>query len=268
MDYKIVGKWALVTGSSRGTGAAIARALAEEGATVLVHDAQGISPREVVDSIVERGGRAFGVEGDIKTNAGANAVLEQARRHTGVIDILINNFGQAAGGKWWTTEDADWLDAYETNTLSSVRMIQRFAPAMREQGWGRVVQLATVGVFHPNSRMPHYYAAKAALANLGLSLARELSGSGVTVNTVSPGFIRTPEVEQYFLHLAEKHGWGKDWNEVERRGVEKLMPNFVGRMARVEEIAQAVAFLSSEGAAFINGVNLRVDGGALGSSVG
>ena len=111
--------------------------------------------------------------------------------------------------------------------------------------------------------MPHYYAAKGALATLGVSLTKELSGSGITVNTVSPGYIRTPELEAGFRLKAEKKGWGGDWADIERKIVETEFPNACERLATREEVAELVAFLCSERAAFINGQNIRIDGGAV-----
>jgi 3-oxoacyl-[acyl-carrier protein] reductase len=174
----------------------------------------------------------------------------------------VNNFGVPAGGGWGDVTPADWVDIFQKNTLSAVRMIDRFVPGMRDRGWGRVVQLTTIGTTRPNARMPHYYASKAALANLTVSLAKDLSGSGVTVNTVSPGLIHTPELEAYFRHRAAKRGWGEDWSKIETEGVREMMPNPLGRMARVGEVADLVAFIVSERAGYLNGANLRIDGGA------
>jgi NAD(P)-dependent dehydrogenase (short-subunit alcohol dehydrogenase family) len=146
--------------------------------------------------------------------------------------------------------------------LSAVRMIDRFVPGMRTRQWGRVIQLSTIGALRPNKRMPHYYAAKSAMANLTASLAKELAGTTITVNTISPGLIHTPEVEASFRSLAQRRGWGDDWAEIEARGVELLMPNPSGRMARREEVADLVAFVASERASYLNGTHLRIDGGA------
>ncbi len=104
--------------------------------------------------------------------------------------------------------------------------------AMRERGWGRVIQLATIGVLSPNARMPYYYASKGALASMSVSLCKELAGTGITVNTVSPGLIRTSEVEASFRATAAKRGWGEDWPSIEARVVEAFMPNPCGRMRR------------------------------------
>ena len=114
--------------------------------------------------------------------------------------------------------------------------------------------------FHIN-----YYAAKAALANTTVSLCRELAGSGVTVNTVSPGYVRTPEVEAWVRRWARKRGLEGDWGDIVAAFCEAEYPNPCGRIGECEEIADLVCFLCSERAGFINGQNLMIDGGALAS---
>jgi len=266
MDLGLDGKLALVTGSNRGTGSLIARAIAREGATVAVHGPSEGSQEAVLGAIAASGGEAFAVSGDITTDAGAARVLGELAGRGASVDVLVNNLGGPSGTRWFETATEPWIEAYQANTLSMVRMIHGCVPGMKARGWGRVIQLATIGVWRPNARMPDYYAAKAAVASLTASLARELSGTGVTVNTVSPGLIHTPEVEAYLRSRAARKGWGEDWEQIEARGVEDLMPNACGRMAKPEEVADLVLFLASDRAGYVNAVNLRIDGGALGLS--
>ena len=262
MDLGLTGKRALVTGSSRGTGAAIAKALAREGATVIVHgNAEGDQER-IASELVDAGGVAHAVTGDVTTDEGARAVVEATMALVGGLDVLVNNFGQATGGTWDDPSSDGFLRSYQVNTLSAVRMVHGFVAGMRERQHGRIVQITTIGTTRPGPRMPEYYAAKGALATLTVSLAKELAGTGVTVNTVSPGLIRTGEMEGYFRHLASKHGWGDDWEQIEARGVHKLTGVRASRMARPEEVADLVAFLASERAAYLTGGNYRIDGGA------
>jgi NAD(P)-dependent dehydrogenase (short-subunit alcohol dehydrogenase family) len=262
MDLGLGGKRAIVTGSNRGTGAVIARLLAQEGAIVCVHGNTDADQAKIAMEIRANGGIAHAVTGDITTDDGAALVSARVADLVGGIDVLVNNLGQPSGGKWETADTADFIASYQVNALSAVRMIRAFVPAMRSQGYGRVIQITTIGTTRPNSRMPEYYAAKAALANMTVSLAKDVAESGVTVNTVSPGLIHTPETESYLRYLAEKRGWGDIWEEVEKKGVLELTGSRAGRMAEPLEVAALVAFLASEHAGYLNGGNFRIDGGA------
>ena len=111
--------------------------------------------------------------------------------------------------------------------------------------------------------MPHYYSAKGALATLTVSLAKELGPRGITVNLVSPGLIRTPEVEAQYLKQAKDAGWGNDFETAEEKITEKFFPNPLKRIATRQEVADVILFLASARASFVNGQNIRVDGGAV-----
>lgn len=257
MKLGLDGRIALVTGSHRGTGWVIAERLAEEGAIVLAH-----RPEPWGEQALPKGA-AGGTWGELRSDAGAEQVCRQALAHAGRVDVLINNFGAADEHAWFAANATDWVDAYQTNVLSAQRMITGLAPTMQRNGWGRIIQLGTVGSTQPNARRPAYYAAKSALVSLTVSLAQTLGGHGITVNVVSPGYIRTPEIEAAFRAKAQREGWGDDWSDIERRIVARRFPNPIGRIARREEVADLVCFVASERAAFVNGQNLRIDGGAL-----
>ena len=257
MQLRFNDKTALVTGADRNTGAIIAQQLALSGARVIVH-----SNRDA-GSAAQAQGCGDWVAGDIATEPGCEAVLQQLQDKSLHVDILVNNYGTASFGKWGTATTADWLDMYQKNVLSVARLVQGLVPGMRRNGWGRIVNLGTIGSHRPGKIMPHYYAAKGALANLGVSLAQDLAGTGITVNTVSPGLIHTPELEQGYRERAHKRGWGQDWRAIEKRIVAEDFPNPCGRLATREKVASLVVFLCSEQAGFINGQNIRIDGGAV-----
>jgi NAD(P)-dependent dehydrogenase (short-subunit alcohol dehydrogenase family) len=261
MNLELASRRILVTGSSRGTGAGIARVLAREGASVFVHGFELEAAEVVASAICAEGHFAQAVAGDIRTDAGARSVAAAA----GEIDVLVNNYGVAEGGSW-ESPTSDWIDIYEKNVLSGVRLVQAFTPGMKNRGWGRVLFVSTVGYARPNSRMPHYYASKMALVNMTLSLAKELAYTGITVNCISPGVIATAEIREMFERRAIQKGEPSDWASLERKIAHGEMPNPAGIVGTPEDIGELVAFLVSDRARYINGANIRIDGGAADST--
>ena len=261
MNLDLTSKRALVTGSSRGTGAGIARVLAREGATVFVHGFELEATESVASSIRAEGHVAHAVVGDIRNDDGAQRVAAAV----GEIDILVNNYGVAEGGSWQSAT-ADWIDIYEKNVLSGVRLVQALTPGMRARAWGRVLFVSTVGYARPNSRMPHYYASKMALINMTLSLAKELAHTGITVNCISPGIIATAEIREMYERRAIQKGEPSDWASLEQQIVRGDMPNPAGIVGTPEDIGELVAFLASDRARYVNAANIRIDGGAADST--
>lgn len=260
MQLNLDQKLTLVTGSNRNTGEIIAQSLLRSGADVVFHsnECDGSAAR-----VAHEAGAQHSVEGDIATAEGCAAVVDQLSTQGLVVEILVNNYGTASFGKWDTVPDESWLDMYQKNVLSVARLVQALTPAMKGAGWGRIVNLGTVGSHRPGKIMPHYYASKGALANLGVSLAQELANTGITVNTVSPGLIHTPDLEAGYRARARKKGLPDDWQSVLRNIVEHEFPNPCGRLATRQEVADLVVFLCSEQASFINSQNIRIDGGAI-----
>ena len=170
MDLGLSGKVALVTGSHRGTGQVIAERLASEGATVIAHGLDEGS----ADHVAEGSKVEYAVWGDIRNEAGSEIAAKQALAVSGRVDILINNYGMAENGSWTSASTHDWLSMYQVNVLSAVRMVGLLKDAMIDAGGGRIIQLGTIGSTQPNAQRPHYYAAKGALANVTVSLAKEL----------------------------------------------------------------------------------------------
>lgn len=261
MDLQLNDKTVLITGSSRGTGYAMAKALKKEGAKVVVHGQEQQKAQDAAQSL-----SAFAcVWGDLSGEPGGQQVIAQCQDAIGAPDILINNYGTAMVGKWGKLSSSQWLEAYEHNVLSGVRLIEGFLSSMKNKGWGRIIQIGTMGNQQPNDIMPHYYAAKGAQANMTVSLSKALADTGITVNTVSPGLIHTPELEDWLRAKAKKNNWGEDWAEIEKQFVKQEFKNPCGRIATMVEVADLVTFIASPKANYINGQNMIIDGGALGS---
>jgi NAD(P)-dependent dehydrogenase (short-subunit alcohol dehydrogenase family) len=261
MELGLTGKVALVTGSYRGTGAGIARILAEEGAFVLVHGFEPGQADDTVRAIGDAHRECHAVVGDILTEDGTAELVAAVRDVTDRVDIVVNNYGVAEGRDWDASDTESWHRSYDANVVSAVRVTQAFLPDMRRTRWGRVVFVSTVGATRPGDRIPEYYSAKAALPSMAVTLAKHLSGTGVTVNCVSPGIIATREVVERFTERAQRENLGSDRASVER-GMLASMGNPTGRVATPEDVGRFVAFVVSEPAWHLNGAHLRFDGGA------
>ena len=260
MDLGLTGKTVLVTASYRGTGRGIARVLAAEGASVVVHGFEAAAAETVAAELRGAGGTARAVAGDLLTDAGADALVADV----GPIDVLVANYGVADAGSWFgeSTDEAAWFEAYNKNVLSAIRLVRRCTPSMRQRGWGRMILVGTVGSLRPGTRQPQYYAAKGALPAITTSLAKELTGTGITVNLVSPGIIATDEVRERFTRRAAKLGRPTDWASVQSLVFEEFMDLPTRRVPDPEDGGQLVAFLASERSGSITGANYRIDGGA------
>lgn len=214
---------------------------------------------EVADELRASGAQVETAPGDLAELDAALRVAERARAFGA--QILVNNAGPFAEHDWDTATPEMWSETFNGNVLSVVRLTQALVPQMRESGWGRVINLGTRAVTTPLPNMVDYSAAKAAVVNLTTSLAQHLSGSGITANTVSPGVTVTDGLRRMLEQRAAERGRETTWEELEREAVEDYAPNPTNRLGRPEDIADVVAFLASPRAGYINGVDLRVDGG-------
>jgi NAD(P)-dependent dehydrogenase (short-subunit alcohol dehydrogenase family) len=261
MDLNLIGRRALVTGSSSGLGCAIAARLAHEGAAIVVHGRDAERAAAVAAELRDTGADVAVAIGDLATDAGAEQVRAAALLD-GPVDILVNNAGFYASGTTWAdiTPD-DWAEMYQANVVGSVRMIKAFVPDMRARGWGRVVQISSVQSTDPMASQPHYAASNAAREALARSLSRELRHTGVTSNAIAAGGISTPAVRNMLNSVAQAQGWGDHWPDIQRKATEAFSPNDAGRFGSPEEYAALVAFLASPLADFITGASLSMDGG-------
>ena len=261
MDLGLNGRVVLISGGYRGTGAGTARVLAAEGARVAVHGFELTQADEVVADITAANGQAASVDGDLTTDEGVERVVGQVEAAFGPVEILVNNYG-APGRTDWSTPADGWNDGWDRNVLTAVRVTQRVLPQMREAGFGRIVFLGTVGTERPGDRNPDYYAAKGALPTLVRSLAKELRGTGVTANLVSPGMIATAEVRDGIMRRAAREGV-EGWPAAQQWALANSMPNLTERIPEPEDIGRFVAFVASNAAWHMTGADLKVDGGAV-----
>ena len=234
---------ALVTGASRGIGAAIARALAREGWPVGVnYRSDEDAANAVVEEITQAGGRAKALYGDVSDPEAADALFNALEEEYGPVLVLVNNAGVRADGLAPMIGDEDWDKVVDTNLSAAFRMTRRALRPMIRSRYGRVVNIASiVGGVRGNAGQANYAASKAGLVAMTRTVAAEVAKRGVTVNAVAPGVIETDMTEGIAENLLEH------------------VP--AQRAGTPDEVAECVRFLASEGAAYVNGVCLTVDGG-------
>ena len=263
MDLKLNGRRTLVTGSSSGIGVTIASMLAAEGAKVVVHGRDAARAGRVADGIATAGGTVATALGDLATTEGVAAVVDGAVAAFGGIDILVNNAGVSSTShdSWFDIEPDRWLEMYTGNTLSAIRLAQALVPGMRDRGWGRVIQISSRNAISPYPQFADYGAAKAALNNVTLGLAKALAGTGVTSNGIMPGMIHTPMLDPWFMQLAHEQG-SEDPAVGRAYAIEHVLRQTVGRLGAPADIAAAVCFVASPLADFMSGTTFRIDGGA------
>lgn len=260
MDFGLNDKLALVTGSTQGIGRAIAQALVDEGARVIVN---GRSP-QTVDATVKAlaaTGEAHGIAADLATAAGAQQVVDAVAR-IGPVDILVNNVGYFEVKPFAEISDRDWLDMFELNVMSGIRLTRALFGGMLARNWGRVVFIASEQSAKPNPDMLHYAMTKTAQVSLARGLAESTRGTGVTVNSVLVAPTWSEGVETFLAKVGSEQG--KSVEEMRTAYFEGPgRTSLLQRWATPEEIAAQVVFLCSARAAAINGAAQRVDGGIV-----
>ncbi len=262
MDLQLDGKRALVTGSTSGIGEQIAKTLAAEGVSVVVHGRRENEAKRVVEEILASGGKAFAAVGDLGSDQETARVVATATSAFEGIDILINNAGAFPMKPWLQSSAQEWVDLYNANVGSVVRLVTQLVPAMVERKWGRVIMLGSFLGPMPGPPVANYGTTKAANIAQAVSLAKELGATGVTANTVSPGPIRTPGMEAGAREMMESQGKTYEFDAFEQFYVEHTHLT-AGKIGLPTDIANMVAYLASPLAGFITGANFRVDGGMM-----
>jgi 3-oxoacyl-[acyl-carrier protein] reductase len=263
MDLNLKGRRALVTGSTAGIGAEIARVLAAEGASVVVHGRNAERAEKFAAELRTAGAAVAVTLGELANDAEAERVAREAESAFGGVDILVNNAGSYPITSWWNTPADVWLETYNTDVIAGVRLVKLLVPGMIERGWGRVIQIASRAATQGTANFfPQYSSAKAGQVRIASSLAVELAGTGVTSNAISPGAVATDTFKKLYTDQARSEGRSTDWEEVERWWIEHFMPGIpLGRLMTPREVADITAFLASPSAAAITGSDFIVDGG-------
>jgi 3-oxoacyl-[acyl-carrier protein] reductase len=260
-------KGVLVTGASQGIGKAIAAAFAAEGSRVVLTARHQPELEQAARELRQRGGEALALAADLTRESEVQRLAQHAVERLGTVHVLVNNAGGVGGSgsaQFEELSDEDWLSAFELNVLATVRLTRALVPSMKEHHWGRIINIGSEVGLQPDRFVPHYNAAKAAVINLTKSLSKAYATDGILVNTVSPGPVKTPGAVQFIATQTKAHG--ETPQQAEQAFLREHHPHVeLGRLATPEEVASAVVFLASEAASFINGTNLRVDGGSVAS---
>ncbi|HVF39792.1 MAG TPA: SDR family oxidoreductase [Gemmatimonadaceae bacterium] len=257
MDLGIAGKVALVAGSSKGLGRAIAEELAREGASLIICSRGEDALIAARDSIVATtGAQVLAVPADVSISSDIQNVVSRGNEHFGRIDILVTNAGGPPSATFENLDSTKWEDAVRLTLMSVVELCSATVPAMKERGWGRVINVTSIAVKQPVAGLMLSNSLRSAVTGFARTLANEVATSGVTVNNVMPGYTQTERVEQLAAAAASREGTTADAARAKWEGEIPMR-----RLGRPEELAALVAFLASERAGYITGSSIAVDGG-------
>lgn len=257
MDLRIEGKVALVTAASKGLGKAVAIQLVSEGANVVICSRNLESLQKTKFEIKKNTNKEISIIAcDVKVEKQVKQMIDSVIQEYGTIDILITNAGGPPAGSFSDFRVEDYRNAVELNLLSTISLCQKVVPLMQKQKWGRIVMMTSVSVKQPIGNLILSNTARTGVIGFMKSLSNEVAKDGITVNSICPGYTKT----QRIVNLAK--AFTKSGNGTIEDFYKKLEAEIpMKRIGSPEEFAQSVAFLVSEGAGYITGVSLKVDGG-------
>lgn len=262
MKISLENKTALVTSATAGIGFAIARGLAESGARVVITGRHQDKVDQAIDQLKKEvsDAQVTGLAFNAATAEGCQKIIQNLDQ----VDILINNLGIYGTCEFTDIPDEQWFEFFETNIMSGVRLSRHYMQAMVEKSWGRIQFISSESAFNIPADMVHYGMTKSALQGLSRGLAKALSGTGVTVNTILPGPTRTEGAVVMIENIAKQQGITP--SEAEQYFIEQHRnSSIIRRFAEPREIANMVVYIASEQASATTGAALRVEGGIIDS---
>jgi NAD(P)-dependent dehydrogenase (short-subunit alcohol dehydrogenase family) len=260
MELHLKNKLVLVSGSTAGIGKGTAISFLKEGARVIVN---GRSDETVHATVKELSafGTVYGIRADVATQEGCDELVKKVNE-LGELDVLVNNTGVFTVKPFVEITDEEWLENYQINVMSAVRLSRAFLPKMIERNAGRILNVASEAGIKPYPELVAYGVSKTSLITLSRGLAEVAKGTNVTVNSVLPGPTWTEGFSTFITDLAKENG--KDLDTFIKEYFEKDQPSsLIQRFATVEEVADTIVFLASDKASAINGAAQRVEGGII-----